>query len=346
LRYLNAPFPGLEGEIRKSLPSAGDVHVNMPLTNVSVAMMQSADNFVADRMFSNVPVLKQSDRYYTYDRGDFNRDEMQLRAPGAESAGGGYRIDNTPNYFCDVWAFHKDIPLQVRANADAVLNLDMEATNYITLKGLIRKEKAFVANWFTSSVWTNDWSGAASSPGATQILQWNQSASTPIEDVRKFKRTILQSTGFLPNVLTLGRPVYDVLCDHPEFIDRIKYGQTAAAGPARTTRQIMAALFELDDILVMDAIENTAAEGQTNSHAFIGGKHLLLAYRPAAPGLMTPAAGYTFSWTGYMGAGPQGQRISQFYLPQFKSDRVEIELAFAQKQIAADLGFFVLNAVA
>jgi hypothetical protein len=31
-------------------------------------------------------------------------------------------------------------------------------------------------------------------------------------------------------------------------------------------------LFELERIFVMNAIENTAAEGATASHAFIGGK--------------------------------------------------------------------------
>jgi hypothetical protein len=41
-------------------------------------------------VFPNIPVQKKSDRYYTYDRGDFNRDEMEERAPGTESEGSGY----------------------------------------------------------------------------------------------------------------------------------------------------------------------------------------------------------------------------------------------------------------
>jgi len=66
-------------------PTARDVHVNAPLTNISIAFLQSQDSFVASRVFPSIPVMKQSDRYYTYDRGDFNRDEMQLRAPGPRS---------------------------------------------------------------------------------------------------------------------------------------------------------------------------------------------------------------------------------------------------------------------
>ena len=57
-------------------PSPGDVHVNTPLTNISIAYMQDATKFISQRVFPNIPVAKQSDRYYVYDRGEFNRDEM------------------------------------------------------------------------------------------------------------------------------------------------------------------------------------------------------------------------------------------------------------------------------
>ncbi|MES0340719.1 MAG: hypothetical protein ABUK08_00225, partial [Candidatus Humimicrobiaceae bacterium] len=94
--------------IQKYAPTAGDVHVNTPLTMISIAYLQNAMHFVADQVFPNIPVTKQSDRYYTYDRGEFNRDEMEKRAPGTESAGGSYTLDNTPTYYADVYAFHKD----------------------------------------------------------------------------------------------------------------------------------------------------------------------------------------------------------------------------------------------
>ncbi len=50
--------------IRKSGPTQTDVHVNQPLTNISVAFMQSDAGFVARKVFPVVPVAKQSDRYY------------------------------------------------------------------------------------------------------------------------------------------------------------------------------------------------------------------------------------------------------------------------------------------
>ena len=326
-------------------PTPGDVHVNTPLTNISIAFVQNASNFVAARVFPNIPVSKQSDRYYTYDRGEFNRDEMVERAPGTESSGGGYKLDNTPTYYCPVYAFHKDIPDQVRSNADAVLNQDREATIFVTQKALIKREKLWASGYFGSGIWTNDWAGVASAPSGAQVLRWSDANSNPIEDVRMARRTILQSTGFEPNKLTLGRAVYDALLDHPDIVDRIKYGQTPGA-PARASIEALTRLFEVDEILISNAIENTAKEGQTASHAFIAGKHALLTYSAPTPGLMTPSAGYTFSWTGHMGAGNEGGRIKQFRMENLASDRVEIEMAWATKVVAPDLGFFFGSIVA
>lgn len=326
-------------------PTPGDVHVNAPLTNISVAFIQNASDFIASKVFPNIPVAKQSDRYYVYNRGDFNRDEMDLRAPGTESAGSGYSLDNTPTYFADRYSVHKDIPDEVRANADAALNPDREATVFVTSKALIKREKLFVGKYFKTGVWGTDITGVSSGPSGAQVLQWNDAASDPIKNVRDAKRTIRQSTGFEPNKLVLGRAVYDALVDHPDIIDRVKYGQTAGA-PAKGTLNALATLFEIDEILVMNAIENTAKEGQTASHSFIGGKHAMLCHSATAPGLMTPTAGYTFSWTGLMGNGIEGNRIRQFRLEREGVDRVEIDMCFDLKVVAAELGYFFNTVVA
>lgn len=325
-------------------PSRSDVHVNRPLTNISIAYLQRADAFIADRVFPNVSVAKQSDRYFTYDRGEFNRDEMQMRAPGTESAGGTYKIDNTPSYYANVYGFHRDIDDQIRANADDPLNPDREATEFLTHKALIKRETTWATSFFNTSIWGTDITGVSSSPGSGQVLQWNDGTSNPIEDIRRGKRVVQESTGFRPNKLVLGRAVFDALLDHPDIVGRVDRGQTT--GTAMVMRQNLASLFELDEILVMDAIQNTAKEGAAASHSFIGGKKALLCYAAPAPGIMTPSAGYTFSWTGYLGAGAQGQRISRFRMDHLKADRVEIEMAYTQKLIAAELGYFFNTIVA
>lgn len=316
-----------------SNPVVQDVHVNAPLTEISVAFLQKAESFVATRVFPNVPVKKQSDRYYTYERGDFNRDEMEKRAPATQSAGAGYTIDNTPTYYCDIWALHKDIADNTRANEDTVLDGDRDATEFLAHKSLIRKEREWATTYFTSGIWTTD---------TTPTNLWSTDDGVPISDIRTGKRTVLESTGFKPNTLVLGTLVNDKLMDNPDILDRIKYGQTPGA-PAEADRQSLAKLFGVERILVMEGIYNSAKAGQTASHSFIGGSHALLCYSAPSPGLRTPSAGYTFSWTGLMGAGVFGNAVSKFRMKELKADRIELEMAFDFKVIAADLGYFFLN---
>jgi hypothetical protein len=307
--------------------------------------MQSAETFIADKVFPSVPVQKQSDRYFTYDRGDFNRDEMAERAPGTESAGGGYKLDNTPTYYAKVWAFHKDLDDQTLANADNVLNLEKEAAEFCAMKALIKREKIWSASYFTSGVWTGDQTGVAAAPGANQFLQWNDSASTPIEDLRAQCTVIQKRTGFRPNTLVLGQEVYDKLIDHPDIVDRVKYGQSGVGKIAGIDTSDLAALFKLGRVLVMGAIENTANEGATEASAFIGGKKALLVYSAPSPGLMTPSGGYTFEWAGFMGNAGKGTRVKKFRMDALSSDRVEIEAAFDMKLVAAEMGVMFLSAV-
>ncbi|NLG62466.1 MAG: hypothetical protein GX539_09485, partial [Candidatus Cloacimonetes bacterium] len=266
------------------LPGASDVHVDRPLTNISIAYIQKADGFVADRVFPRVPVSKQSDKYFEYDRGYWMRDEMKQRAPSTESAGMNYGISSDGSYSCDVWALHVDVADQVRSNADSPIAPDREAAELLAQQALLRKEKLFVSNFFGAGIWTSQLDGVAGAPAAGQFRRWDEAAATPIEDVRAAKRSVQTLTGFRPNKIVLGRAVYDALLDHPDIVGRVDRGQTN--GSAVVMRQNVAALFELDDVLVMDAIENTAAEGAANSFSFIGGKHALLVYAAPAPSIL------------------------------------------------------------
>jgi hypothetical protein len=326
-----------------SQPGSGDVHVDRPLTQLSIAYLQKADSFVSDRVFPVVNVKSQSDLYFLFDKGDFFRDEMELNAPGAVAAEANYKL-STASYRCDVWKLAKALADQVRANYDSPLQADREMTEFLTLKGLIRKEKLFASTYFTASIWTGDQTGVTGTPSTNQFQFWNEAASTPIEDIRLGKRTVHGRTGYNPNKLVLGREVYDALLDHPDIVGRLDRGQTS--GPAIVMKQNLAALFELEEILVMDGIENTAAEGATDVLARIGGKTALLVYAAPAPGLMAPSGGYTFAWTGLLGSGALGTRMRKMRDDRAEADRLEITMAFTHSLVSADLGQFYISAVA
>ena len=92
-----------------SQPTRSQVHVDAILTQMSVAYIQSSDEFIADKVFPNVPVGKQSDKYFKYNKDAFLRAQAERRSGATESAGGGFEL-STDNYFCDQFSFHKDVP--------------------------------------------------------------------------------------------------------------------------------------------------------------------------------------------------------------------------------------------
>lgn len=325
-------------------PTPSDVHINTPLTNVSIAYIQEDRNFVATQVFPNIPVEHQSDSYYIFDKAEFNRDDMKERAPGTESQGTGMTLSND-SYKAKVWAVHQDIADQTRKNMDTVLQGDRGATRLITQKALIRREKLFVQNHMSTGKWATDLAGVASGETlGTSFRQWNDAASKPIEDIDYASLAISESTGFRPNTMVLTPRVRAALKNHPEIIDRVKYTQNTTVD--KMTDSQFASLFGVDRFLVMYGIENTAKEGQANVSGFIGGKSILLCYVAPSPGLMEPSAGYTFTWNYTGAAGPDSNVISRFRMEHLKSDRIEIEMAFDQKRTGSDLGVFMSTVIA
>lgn len=323
-------------------PTPSDLHVvNAPLTNLSVAWMQDDTNFIATKVFPVVPVAQQSNRYYKYDRSEWNRAEAKLRAPATQSAGGGWTL-SSDTYFADVWAIHKDNSAQDYANADTSFNLDQEAAEWCSLQLLLRQDLQWLSKYFTTSIWTTDQTGVASAPSTNQFLQWNATNSTPITDVRtQITNIALRTGGTRPNTLVLGPQVYQTLIDHPTVLSRIQYTQTAIG-----TEDILARLFGVDRILVPWGVQNTAVEGATETSAFLYGKAALLVYAAPAPAMRRGSGGYTFAWTGYLGASAMGTAISRFDIPEIKATRVEGESAFDMKLVDASAGVFFTAAIA
>jgi len=87
-------------------PTQNDVHVDAILTNMSIAFMQEADNFVASRAFPSVPVQKQSDKFFQYTQADFFRDNVQPRADGTESRRSSTRCTRTSVTRCEPTRTH------------------------------------------------------------------------------------------------------------------------------------------------------------------------------------------------------------------------------------------------
>lgn len=311
-------------------PTPGDVHVNGPLTNISTAYILAASAFAAHRVFPMVPVAKQSDLYYEYNKEDFLRDEAKLRAPGTESAGGGFGL-STSQYGCTVEAYHKDVDDQTRANADSVLSLDRAATEFVTQKMLIRRERRWIAAFFASGIWGTD---------ITPSTLWSAaSGSDPQKDVEAGKIKIQSETGFKPNTLVLGPRVKSALRTNSAIREQFKYTSADSIDD-----DMIARYFDIERVITLESVHTSGTEGGTQTTDFSAGKHALLCYSAPSPSLMTPTAGYTFVWSGFTGS-VDGMRTKRFRMEHLASDRIEMESAYDMKKVAAAMGYFFNGAV-
>ena len=318
-----------------------NAHIDRALTNISVAYMQDANAFIADKVFPIVKVKRQSDVFYVYNKGDFMRDEAALRGAGTESAGGDYGVEAADPYYCRKHAFHKDVTAEERANYDEPLDADRDATDFVTQKMLIRREMEWASKFFKEGIWGKEISGAASASG-NNVVYWDEPTSNPIKDITDAGVEMASKTGYKPNTLVLSPFAFNALKNHEDVLDRVKYTQKGIV-----TADLLATLFEVDNVYVAWSVVNTAAKGKEDNVNFIMGKHALLCYSNPTPALKKPSAGYIFAWTGLEGSGAYGNRIVRLPMDMLGlgTERIEGEAAFDCKQIAADLGVFFKNIV-
>jgi len=318
------------------MPKMSEAHVDRALTNMSVAYLQDASNYIADRVFPIVPVKRQADLYYIYNTGDFLRDEAQVRGAATESAGGDYDL-STDTYYCKKHAFHKDVTPEERVNYDEPLDADKDAQLFVSQKMLIRREMEWATKFFTTGVWTRQMAGADTAVADTSYVYWDDEASTPIADITAESVRMAGLTGYKPNTLVLSPYVFNALKNHYDVLDRVKYTETGIV-----TTSLLASLFEVENVYVAWAVVNSAAKGATDSISFVMGKNALLCYSNPNPSLRTPSAGYIFAWTGLEGSGAYGNRIVRIPMDLLGLgvERIEGEIAFDAKQVGDDLGVF------
>ena len=332
-------------------PSA--VHIDQPLSNLTLAYVQEQTNFIADKVFPTVGVQRQSDKYYIYDRANMNRaGDVQKLAPRTEVNRIGMSISND-SYFADVFGLGMDFDEQTLANEDAMLETRSAGATTLVNRLLIHREEQFADTFFKTSVWGTEFTGVVNADNDTvpEVTQWSDYTNgTPIVDVTLARRTMqLKSGGFKPNTMIVGKEVRDILINHPSILARLNGGATVS-NTALITDAKLAEIFEVENFYVMEAVKNTAVEGLTESNAFIGGKSALLVHTPRSAGLMTPAAGLTFAWNNIPGVSNLGVTVESFSDDALKrqqvAEHIQVKMSYDMKVVGADLGAFFNTIIA
>ena len=305
-------------------------NVDPVLTNMLVGYMQASDRFVASRVFPQVDVDKKGFTYYILTKKYWFLDEIKTRAPGGQFARSGYGVESTTGTAL-IFGLEHTMADEDRQNSQLPLSLEQAGVRWLSQQSLIRKERAFSADFMITGVWGTD--------DNNSTTDWDDFTSgDPVNDVLTARRTISNNTGFDGNSMTLGYIVHQALLNHPDIADRVKYVQTATLG---TIENALAGMFGVSNYNVGKGSYNSANEGQTMVAAAIIDDDCLVSYATPNPGIFEASAGYTFAWGGGGGIGT----IAQYREDQTKSDVLQHSEAWDQKATATDMGFFFADVV-
>lgn len=306
-----------------STPTARDSHYDQALTNVSIAYSNAA--YIHPLIFPVVPVAKQTNKFFIFDKGAWYRDETGPRAPGTRAKRAEYTL-SASNYTCVEKAIAKGVPDEVIKNSDDPLTPLVRATRFVSDQILKAKEIDVL-----DTVFSTTWSGSH-----TPTTEWDEDTSDPLTDIETGINTVELAIGQPVNTAVIGRGLWRYVKNHPDIVDRVRYGQTPG-GPAMVTLDGFAALIGVDRVLLARAVKNTGNEGADDSMAYIAGNHMVLMYVSPTPALDSPSGGYVFQWL--------ANEVNRYREDQEHQDVIEARCSWDVKLCAPDAGYRIKDAV-
>ncbi len=284
----------IEGKIAKGWKP------NNYLTNMSMAYFQQ-EEYAASQLFPICPVALSSSYYYTFDKSDLARDNVQRKPDYGKVAPAVMGLtDNT--YACKVDQVIVGIDqIQTlnfqRSNAPGVADPRRAKVRFITEQLNLHQDLLFAKEFFKKGVWVNEWTGA--SVGNTQenkFTKFDDTNSDPVGLFDLLANSVKKNGRRRPNKLALGVDTFAALKQNPFIVERVKYTGTSA-NPAVVNEQVLAQIFGVERVVVLDSTYNAAGVGEKEDMRFIcDSKGALLCYATDTPQIDEPSAGYIFAW--------------------------------------------------
>mgnify|MGYP003187740537 CR=1 FL=1 len=219
-----------------------------------------------------------------------------------------------------------------RMGAKGIMQLRQNKARVIAEQIFIHQNKVFAQKYFKKGVWGADLTGGVSvSSGSTDFVSFDNDNSNPIKFISDCITAMKKATGRKPNKLGLGQRVFDALINHPDIMNRV-------------TTKSLAAILGVDEVVVFDAIWNSANLGEEENTGFICDENaMLLAYATPTPMIDEATAGYTFRWD--MGTGNILPIIEWEGDEGTYSHYIGGMISQDMKVVCKDLGIYFQNAV-
>ena len=140
-----------------------------------------------------------------------------------------------------------------------VVSEDQEARRdqayQVAEKLLIGREEYFFKKFIRPGIWARDVTGAADTDyDNNKVKKWTSSTidANPLADITRLASEMGERQhGCRPNKICMARDVWDKFGNHPKVLNRLRR-ISGTDGDGLDTRQAAAALFEVDEVLIME----------------------------------------------------------------------------------------------
>lgn len=307
------------------MPLITSVKFDQIMTNISVQFANQS-GYLADQVLPSVSVVKESAAYWVYDKSRFDTPDSK-RAPRSEYN----RIDwnvTTDTYLAEQYGLEGEIDDEERKNAASPLDLDVDTTEIVTDMVLNNRERRVANIVLDTAVITQNVTLAG-------VDQWSDYAnSDPLDDVKTARITIYTGApGYTPNMLEMGYQVLEVIKLHPDIKEIVKYTERAII-----TKQILAAVFEVDEVLVGKVVRRSSKEGAADAFTDIWGKDVLVFFSEGRPSLKRASLGYQMR--------QNELRVFRYREDKRDTDVIRVSEKQDEKIVSAALGYLIKAAVA
>lgn len=311
-----------------------DVITDSYVENAVIGYMQDAPLEVFD-VFPMVSTAKMTGLIPTYTKEDWFRigDVDQYKRAGATESIGDQFGTGSIRYLLEQYSFHNDVTKEDVEQVESPYAAIDDAARFVVNRLRRVAFKLILNKFMVDGVWANSEDVSSTTSNMWDNKSGGNSTADPVEWVLTKKQTIEQVTGFEPRKLIITPDVYKALRTNTIVRNMLK-----VTSDQIVTKDALARLMDLDKIVVMNAVNESA-------NGYFAAKKALLVYTPngSVASKNEPSAGVIM---GLRGKAMQPVGTRRIPMPQ-RNDALRVEADFYLDPVvtAADCGYYAYNVV-
>lgn len=305
--------------------------INTSLT--AIALSYRNEQLIADAVLPRVGVATDAFKYFKFNRDEaFTVPDTKIGRKSEANMiefGGTEVTDSTVDF-----GLKDAVPIKDLANAEGTPfdPLGQASLNLSRLVLLDREVRAAAVVFGAGNY------AAANKATLSGTGQWSHASSNPLSAIL----AVFDGMLMRPNKLVLGQAVWTQLRQHAKIIEAIKGTGAGTNASGTVTRQQVADLLEIQEVIVGMGFVNTAKKGATASYGRVWGKLAAAIYTEP----VTSTSVTTFGFTAESGGG---LRVRDWFDEKTGTDGAQIvQVVDTCKEVmpANDLGYLWTDAVA